>query len=103
MKKMLACLLILCLISAIICACGKDAGELTDSEATTVASGTVGDGDTTSDTVGDDESSDITSDSDDTSADESSSDVIDEPAGSSGDDNDDTVKAPSDWFTPTED
>ena len=36
MKKIFACLLILCLISAIICACAKDSGVATDTSDTSV-------------------------------------------------------------------
>ena len=116
MKKILACLLILCLISVIVCSCGtKDSGTATNTDTTVGGdtSETDGNGDSSdtdgtgesSDVVGSDESSDIvgSDESSDVDGSDESSDVdgSDESSDTVGGDDtepeEETIPDTSDW------
>lgn len=107
MKKLLACLLVLCLISAMVCACGNSVeisntnssnDGATESESTTAAPAVGGDNGDISDP-----SNSGSPDNNGGSGNTADDNKPDGDNGASGslEDYDDTVNAPSSWFPST--
>ena len=108
MKKLLACLLILCMISAIICACDINAGnvtitnqstdEATGGETTTVAPDGGNGGTSSSDNGSNNSSNADEGGSGNTSQGGNSSGNNSKPSGTPEEDNDNIVHAHPEWF-----